>query len=782
MTELPEDLLRNWPGRFRFAELVVRLIQERLGDPVAAVLDGMIADRTEQEVLAELIEAGHYAAAAHMLDRCDVLSEEDIARAHDLLERSRARSRQIFADQLRQLEELADRAGLDVGTNDAELADGFDRSWPTVERRLNELRDELIDRIDDRADGLRTRAAATQLADPARAQFESLVRDNRLRAADNLLRRGSLGTSVPETVPRAPQWSWPGVSAEEVLQWHLSPNSARPPEFTRWEPVDDTGRQLLDAWAALGVGGESAARRFTAALDTFLGPAPDHVEVHPVEGGYLGKLENLFDDDRIGRFRPAGGTDLFIVDPTTVIPPREFPGVQRFIAVGPTIRECDGSGRGDRAALTLRDVLRLVTLASGRQVSLLRMVGKQWPLSAFGCGSPTDLAQRLGPPGADRLQHLCWLADLLGVGGSAAADELVFQGDDARVLHVFLEYLTRTTTFDWRGLNRWREDKRLAGSVEAAVLYPIETAPFALAAFWAALGTAPPGTTVTSSELVRTVALYGLDWDRELRDGLDRLSRHWFVAAASEGEVTLRHCGTLIGLSDLVEARLNGLVQRVADAVANDPVVSSPTAWTAYRCALDPQWPAYHALYRQDPHADSVTEARRRLTGPPEDPVAAAAGIAGTGDLAAIAGELSTAFGMQFPDIELTVEAPPELRTELGDRIVYVLLYELLTNAAEALPTGGAVVLTMAVSDGDVLIDVRDTGPGVAAEVAGHRMFRRGISTRGVGRGRGLWVAKQLVRPYDDCDIQLVSARGGHPVHRGAYFRVVLPFSPGGMP
>jgi hypothetical protein len=782
VTELPENLLRSWPGRFRFAELLVLFAaagEVPENDTVAAVLDGIIADRTEQEVLAELIDAGHYAAAAQVLDHCDLLSEQDIEQARDRLERSRADHRQLFADGNRQLAELADRAGLGAETDHAQWTVEFERSWPAVEVRLREARTELRGRIDRRAGELRVRAGTVSLPEGARSQFESLLRDDRLRAADNLLRHGLLGAAGPEAVPRLPQWPWPGVAAADVLQWHMSPNSARPPEFTAWEPADDAGRGLLVAWSGLGAGGESAARRFTAALDAFLGPAPGSVHIHPVPGGFLGRLENLFGDDSVGRFGPAGGTDLFIADPTTAAP-QEFPGVQRFVAVGSAIREPGGASRGDGAMLTLQDILRLVTVPpSVRQVSLLRILGRQWPLSAFGCGSPADLAQRLGPPGPQRWQHLCMLTDLLGVGGSAAADELIFQGDDERVLYVFLDCLTRPAGLDWRTLNRWRSEKQLAGAVEAAVLYTVETAPLALAAFWAALATAPPGDAVTLSELARTAALSGLDWDRELRDGLAQLSRHWFVAAATPDEVTLRHCGTLIGLTDLAERRLAGLVRRVAEAAADRAADSAPTAWEAYRYALGADWPAYHALYRQAPEADSLPEARLRLVCAPEERSSATVDPVAGGDLVAIIGELRTAFGARFPEIDLAVEGPAELWAEIGDRTAYVLLHELLTNAAEAMPTGGSVVVTMTASDGDALVDVRDTGPGVPAEVDGHKVFRKGTSTRGPGRGHGLWIVRQLSRQLTDCDIDLVSARDGHPVLRGAHFRLVVPLRPG---
>ena len=113
------------------------------------------------------------------------------------------------------------------------------------------------------------------------------------------------------------------------------------------------------------------------------------------------------------------------------------------------------------------------------------------------------------------------------------------------------------------------------------------------------------------------------------------------------------------------------------------------------------------------------------------------------------------------------VSARPEL--------LEVLLYELLSNAAEALEAGGgAIRLQAAPAQGDVTIEVRDSGLGIAESAGEHRAFRKGFSTRGPGRGDGLHRARALAQQAEG-DLLVSARRGVHPVLRGAHFTLVVP-------
>src|SRR5438132_4937739 len=87
----------------------------------------------------------------------------------------------------------------------------------------------------------------------------------------------------------------------------------------------------------------------------------------------------------------------------------------------------------------------------------------------------------------------------------------------------------------------------------------------------------------------------------------------------------------------------------------------------------------------------------------------------------------------------------PALRAD-GDLICQVLL-GLLSNAAEAAPTGGEVALGARAADGFVELAVADSGPGVPADLRA-RIFEPFFTTRPRGTGLGLAVARQIVEAH----------------------------------
>ncbi len=100
------------------------------------------------------------------------------------------------------------------------------------------------------------------------------------------------------------------------------------------------------------------------------------------------------------------------------------------------------------------------------------------------------------------------------------------------------------------------------------------------------------------------------------------------------------------------------------------------------------------------------------------------------------------------------------------------VVLNLLLNAIEALDDGGEVVLE--VSDGEqagerrVLLEVRDTGPGLPGEL-GDRVFDPFVTTKREGSGLGLPISFQIVRRHGG-DLSVTDRAGG-----GAVARVSLP-------
>ena len=163
------------------------------------------------------------------------------------------------------------------------------------------------------------------------------------------------------------------------------------------------------------------------------------------------------------------------------------------------------------------------------------------------------------------------------------------------------------------------------------------------------------------------------------------------------------------------------------------------------------------------------------------DPFVAEADGAGALDLNALVREVvtlcnETLFAGRGIEVQQQLDpALPLLRSEPG--AVKQVVLNLMTNAAEAMPQGGRLMLLTSDSvnlDGElfVLLQVTDTGPGVAPEVL-QRMFQSGVSTKGDGHeGIGLAVSESIVRRLGG-RILCRSSAG-----RGTIFGVLLPRRP----
>lgn len=93
--------------------------------------------------------------------------------------------------------------------------------------------------------------------------------------------------------------------------------------------------------------------------------------------------------------------------------------------------------------------------------------------------------------------------------------------------------------------------------------------------------------------------------------------------------------------------------------------------------------------------------------------------------------------------IALDVDLAADLPTLLGNtQAIETLCVNLLLNAMDATPAGGAVALSTGWSESgsELELDVKDTGPGIAADLR-HRIFEPFFTTKGADRGTGLGLA-----------------------------------------
>ncbi len=114
-------------------------------------------------------------------------------------------------------------------------------------------------------------------------------------------------------------------------------------------------------------------------------------------------------------------------------------------------------------------------------------------------------------------------------------------------------------------------------------------------------------------------------------------------------------------------------------------------------------------------------------------------------------------------DVSSSIELPLERA-----RVERVFV-NLVDNAIEAMPAGGAVRISACASPDAVTIEVADTGPGISPEIRDH-LFQPFVSSgKKNGLGLGLALSRQTVLDHGG-DMWVESEPG-----RGARFFVRLP-------
>ena len=98
-------------------------------------------------------------------------------------------------------------------------------------------------------------------------------------------------------------------------------------------------------------------------------------------------------------------------------------------------------------------------------------------------------------------------------------------------------------------------------------------------------------------------------------------------------------------------------------------------------------------------------------------------------------------------------------------------LSNLLLNALQATPNGGEVMLTASASDGELVISVQDSGPGVPYELR-EQIWEPFFTTRQRGTGLGLAIVRKRVQEVGG-SASLGVTRNGH----GALFHLRIPIN-----
>jgi signal transduction histidine kinase len=114
---------------------------------------------------------------------------------------------------------------------------------------------------------------------------------------------------------------------------------------------------------------------------------------------------------------------------------------------------------------------------------------------------------------------------------------------------------------------------------------------------------------------------------------------------------------------------------------------------------------------------------------------------------------------------------PPIVTVPMDPRRLAHVFHNLVNNACDAMPDGGTVFVRFEVTDQEVLTEIRDTGRGIAPEIA-PRLFEA-FATHGKasGTGLGLSICKRILEDHRGT----ISARNAP--QGGALFAFTLPLN-----
>ncbi len=119
--------------------------------------------------------------------------------------------------------------------------------------------------------------------------------------------------------------------------------------------------------------------------------------------------------------------------------------------------------------------------------------------------------------------------------------------------------------------------------------------------------------------------------------------------------------------------------------------------------------------------------------------------------------------------VTVGLSIPPEIEVPLDRSRMERVFVNLVANALEAMPGGGAIEISAALENGSVVVQVKDDGPGIAPEIKA-KLFQPFVSAgKRNGLGLGLALTRQTVLEHGG-DMWADSEPG-----RGARFSIRLP-------
>ena len=113
--------------------------------------------------------------------------------------------------------------------------------------------------------------------------------------------------------------------------------------------------------------------------------------------------------------------------------------------------------------------------------------------------------------------------------------------------------------------------------------------------------------------------------------------------------------------------------------------------------------------------------------------------------------------------------APSPLTARISGPLFDWVIENLLKNALDAIEGKGSITIAISEHDKEILIDVTDTGKGIAARNVS-KVFKPGFTTKRRGWGLGLSLSKRIIVQYHKGELFVRQSEPG----KGTTFRIVL--------
>ncbi|NCI47058.1 sensor histidine kinase [Sediminibacterium soli] len=111
-----------------------------------------------------------------------------------------------------------------------------------------------------------------------------------------------------------------------------------------------------------------------------------------------------------------------------------------------------------------------------------------------------------------------------------------------------------------------------------------------------------------------------------------------------------------------------------------------------------------------------------------------------------------------------------EIQVQLSPTLFDWVLENLIKNALDAIEGNGTISIHSGIQEGYLLIDVTDTGKGIA-KIHVKDVFRPGFTTKKRGWGLGLSLSKRIIEQYHKGKLFVKWSEPG----KGSTFRIILP-------